>query len=238
MMTLAIFKQLEMTEMFSADKLGLGQLLLALPLAAALGLFVSWIYRKTHQGFSYTASFNMTLVMVTMIVSIIMITIGSNIALSLGLIGSLSIIRFRTVLKDTVDMAYLFWAIASGLAVGSGNYMFAVCVTPMIGVIVVALSKGMYKRLGGNDYVVIVQLDPETGNETAQIVSEAFAQKQLSWQIRSSEVDRDRGLHEVVYQIDDRAGSNEAASQLIDELPTMRGIKKVSLLTSESNVFV
>ena len=133
-----------------------GELTFALIFTALITSFimayiVSYVYRKTHTGFSYEASFNFTIILVTVIVTIIMMVIGSNIALSLGLIGSLSIIRFRAVIKDSKDMAYLFWAIATGLSVGSGNYLMAASSVFFVSVIVIVLSKMNFSQATHTD---------------------------------------------------------------------------------------
>ena len=90
--------------------------------AAILGLFISVVYKNTHRGLSYSQSFMVTIILVTVIVSMVMMVIGNNIARAFALVGALSIIRFRTVVKDTKDTAFVFMALAAGMAAGTSSY--------------------------------------------------------------------------------------------------------------------
>lgn len=118
-----------------------------------LALFIYFIYRKSFSGVIYSQSFNVTLVMVCIITATVMMTIGSNMALSLGLVGSLSIIRFRTAIKEPRDIAFLFWAIAIGLAAGTGEYLIAIT-----GSLIIALLLLIFNRVIYNDYSYLLVL--------------------------------------------------------------------------------
>ena len=100
--------------------------LINLAVSIILGLYISFIYKTTHKGVSYSQSFILTIVFITIIVSMVMMVIGNNIARAFALVGALSIIRFRTVVKDTKDTAYIFLALASGMAAGTSSYFLAV----------------------------------------------------------------------------------------------------------------
>ena len=103
--------------------------LITLAIAIAIGLIIFFIYKKTFSGVMYSSSFNMSLLLMVVITAVIIMTISSNVVLSLGMVGALSIIRFRTVIKDPVDIMYLFWAISMGIIVGAHQYIFAlICV--------------------------------------------------------------------------------------------------------------
>ena len=91
-----------------------------------LGLFISFVYMKTHRGISYSQSFVHTLVFVNLIATVVMMVIGNNLARAFGLVGALSIIRFRTVVKDTKDTAYVFFSLVIGMAIGTGAYLIAI----------------------------------------------------------------------------------------------------------------
>ena len=98
------------------------QIIFNLLLSFLLGLLISLVYKKTHKGLSYSQSFMVTNVFVTVIVCMVIMIIGNNLARAFALVGALSIIRFRTVVKDTKDTAYIFWSLASGMATGTGSY--------------------------------------------------------------------------------------------------------------------
>jgi hypothetical protein len=223
-------------ELFNLRAIGIIKALIAMPLASGLGYIISVVYRKTNAGFSYKASFNITLIMVTAIVSLIMIVLGSNIALSLGLVGSLSIIRFRTVLKDTVDMAFLFWAIAVGLAVGAGNYIVAILATAFFSGLAIYGSKAMFQRLRESDYILIVQLDPTLADGVQDSFSSIFEQQGVSARVRSAEDDLAHGSKEIVYEINMHGAESDAA-ELVSVLRALEGILKISLLSSDTNIF-
>ena len=113
---------------------------ISLAIAIALGLVIFLVYKKTFSGVMYSSSFNMSLLLMVVITSVIILTISSNVVLSLGMVGALSIIRFRTVIKDPVDIMYLFWAISIGIIVGAHQYLFALICVVVIAVLCFVMS--------------------------------------------------------------------------------------------------
>ena len=109
----------------SGGELAAEVILLRLAVSAVIAAFVFLSYRLSHSGSIYSAKFNVTLVALTVITTTVMIVIGNNIALSLGMVGALSIVRFRTAIKDSRDTAYIFWAIVAGICCGAGDYLVA-----------------------------------------------------------------------------------------------------------------
>ena len=109
----------------SSGELTLETIGLRLAAAAVIAAFLFLSYRLSHSGSIYSAKFNVTLVALTVITTTVMIVIGNNIALSLGMVGALSIVRFRTAIKDSRDTAYIFWAIVAGICCGAGDYLVA-----------------------------------------------------------------------------------------------------------------
>ena len=117
------------------------EILINLTLSFILGVVVSLIYKRTHKGLSYSQSFMITNIFVSVIVCMVIMIIGNNLARAFALVGALSIIRFRTVVKDTKDTAYIFWALAVGMASGTGSYFLALAGTAMISVIALILHQ-------------------------------------------------------------------------------------------------
>ena len=117
-----IFKSsfLERTTSFSIP-----DTLISLALAFALGMFIYFVYKKTYQGVVFSRSFGVSLVALTMIGTFVILAVTSNVVLSLGMVGALSIVRFRTAIKDPLDIVYLFWAIAVGIVLGAGMYPYS-----------------------------------------------------------------------------------------------------------------
>src|SRR3990167_1237190 len=201
-----------------AVNLELQRLLLSLLLSFLLWMVISFIYKKTNRGFSYESSFAYTLVLITIIITSIMVTIGSNIALSLGLIGSLSIIRFRTAIKNSIDMAFLFWAIAIGLAAGAQNYPVAFITTIFMGFIVYFLGKwGGFFNVN-TDYILVVQ----SGSKGSQDeVTRLMDEKNLSWKLKSSFVNKDGS--EYTYSIYSRR--NVEIDTIISQMNKLKSVE-------------
>ena len=109
----------------SGGELSIGAIVLRLAFAVVIGGFIFLSYRLSHSGSIYSVKFNVSLVTLTVVTTTVMIVIGNNIALSLGMVGALSIVRFRTAIKDSRDTVYIFWAIVVGICCGSGDYLVA-----------------------------------------------------------------------------------------------------------------
>ena len=142
------------TEEFTA--ITVGNLLTTLLLAFLVGVFVIVVYRLTYSGVSFSKSFAMSLVMLSMVTALAILTVRSNVVLSLGMVGALSIVRFRTAIKDPMDTVFMFWSIVAGIMTGAGYVTVAILATLLLGVLflVVNLIGG---KLGGNAYLVVIR---------------------------------------------------------------------------------
>lgn len=116
-------------------------ILISLSITFIIGLFIFYIYRKSYSGIVYNHSYNVSLVLMALITSMIILTISSNLVLSLGMVGALSIVRFRTALKEPLDIVFMFWAIALGITTGAKLYLVAIISSLFIGVITVLLMR-------------------------------------------------------------------------------------------------
>ena len=110
-------------------------MVLTILLAFGIGLFIFFVYKKTYQGVMYSSSFGVTLIALTMITSQVILAVTSNVVLSLGMVGALSIVRFRTAIKEPLDIAFLFWSIAAGIILAAGMIPLAVIGSVIIGLI-------------------------------------------------------------------------------------------------------
>ena len=126
----------------------------ALVLAFGLGLFILLVYKKTDQGVMYSSGFGVTLVALTMITTVVMLAVTSNVVLSLGMVGALSIVRFRTAIKEPLDIAFLFWSIAVGIVLAAGMIPLAVMGSVVIGVILLLFVN---RKSHVNPYIVVLQ---------------------------------------------------------------------------------
>lgn len=136
---------------------------LALVLAFGLGLFIFLVYKKTYQGVMYSSSFGVTLLALTMITTLVILAVTSNVVLSLGMVGALSIVRFRTAIKEPLDIAFLFWSIAVGIVLAAGMIPLAVMGSVIIGLILLVFVN---RKSHCNPYIVVVQCEGHT-TETA-----------------------------------------------------------------------
>ena len=126
---------------------------IALILAFGLGLFIFLIYKKTYQGVMYSSSFGVTLVALTMITTVVILAVTSNVVLSLGMVGALSIVRFRTAIKEPLDIAFLFWSIAVGIVLAAGMIPLAVAGSVIIGIILLVFVN---KKSHKNPYIIVI----------------------------------------------------------------------------------
>ena len=130
------------------------EILINLVLSFILGVLISLIYKKTHKGLSYSQSFMVTLIFVGVVVAMVMMIIGNNLARAFALVGALSIIRFRTVVKDTKDMGYIFMSLAAGMAAGTSSYFLAVAGTIVLMAIALVLHISNYGSLYKSEFIL------------------------------------------------------------------------------------
>ena len=127
---------------------------LALLLAFGMGLFIFLIYKKTYQGVMYSSSFGVTLVALTMITTLVILAVTSNVVLSLGMVGALSIVRFRTAIKEPLDIAFLFWSIATGIVLAAGLFPLGVIGGVAIGLILLVVVN---RKSSVNPYILVLK---------------------------------------------------------------------------------
>ncbi len=126
---------------------------IALALAFGIGMFIFLVYKKTYQGVMYSSSFGTTLVALTMITTVVILAVTSNVVLSLGMVGALSIVRFRTAIKEPLDIAFLFWSIAVGIVLAAGMIPLAVIGSVIIGLILIVFVN---RKSHLNPYIVVI----------------------------------------------------------------------------------
>jgi uncharacterized membrane protein YhiD involved in acid resistance len=137
-------------------------MVLALVLAFCIGIFIFFIYKKTYQGVMYSASFGVTLVALVMITTLVILAVTSNVVLSLGMVGALSIVRFRTAIKEPLDIAFLFWAIAAGIVLAAGMIPLVLFGSIFIGAtLLIFANRKTYTR----PYVAVVTCEEETAEQ-------------------------------------------------------------------------
>lgn len=157
-----------------AQNFSLTDMCIALGLSFIVGLFIFFIYKKTFNGVMYSSSFGLSLIAMTMITSFVILAVTSNVVLSLGMVGALSIVRFRTAIKEPMDIAFLFWAIAVGIVLGAGLVALAI-----IGSIFIGLIMLVFANKSGTDkpYLLIVNCDDDTSEDNVLNVVKSGVKK-------------------------------------------------------------
>ena len=140
-----------------------GSMLLSLVIAFAIGLFIVYVYRKTYTGVVYSKAYSLCIIMLAMVTAMIIRTISSNISLSLGMVGALSIVRFRTAIKEPVDTSFMFWGISAGIMAGAGLYIPSIVASLLIGVLYF-VSYLMGFRVS-NRYLLVLKYESSAHNE-------------------------------------------------------------------------
>lgn len=187
----------------------------ALILAFGLGVFIFFVYKKTYAGVMYSAGFGTTLIALTMITTVVILAVTSNVVLSLGMVGALSIVRFRTAIKDPLDIGFLFWAIAAGLTAGAGLYFAAVFGTVLIAVIYIVFSLIKQQK---RSYLLILRYgDAAEENVNAVLGGMKYRLKNKT---------KTEGANELTIEV--KVKNNDASS--VSRFQEIEGVTSVTLL--------
>lgn len=208
--------------------LDLMNLLFSLFLAIAIAFIISQIYKYTHRGLNYELTFMSTLVVLAPIIAVVMLFIRGDLVLSLGLIGSISIIRFRTPIKDTRDMVFIFWVIAVGLGCGTYNWNVVIISTIVIATVMFLLHFIRYGHSKATDYVLVVTGTKALKNNEIGEVLKSYT-KEI--RVRSQETEQD--YWEIIFEIQLRDLTETMVGELHDRLNHIPGVKKISLLAPQ-----
>ena len=164
-----MFATFQLSDLFSGTLNPL-RVVLTLLIAFGVGGFLYLIYKKSFAGVVYSRSFNISLILLTMVSSLVLMLISSNLTLSLGMVGALSIVRFRTAIKDPIDTVFMFWAVGEGIAIGTRFYDIAVIAALVIGVIMVVLT--VFKGKASMPYLLIIHYHEGASQQVRQMVKQ------------------------------------------------------------------
>ena len=176
--------------LFSSQTIGPANVLtvlFSLVLALAAGLFIAWIYRRNYRGVMYSNNFTLTLVMMTLITCPVVMCIRESIQLSMGMVGALSIVRFRTAVKDPLDTAYMFWALTMGILLGAGQFFLTACAVVGIGLLLTVLVNIQTKGL--NSYLLVLRMSDEAERPANQLVGSIKIQQLKSKTVSSNGIE-------------------------------------------------
>jgi len=203
-------------------KMPIQTVLLVLLIAFLVSLIIFLTYKNTYSGVMYNPRFNVSLIMITMITTMVMVVIGSNISVSLGMVGALSIIRFRTAVKDPRDTAFIFWCVVSGLACGTQNYTIVIA-----GSVVICAILFIFKKMATNDskYIIVVKGTGVNDNEV-----EAFLKAGVKdYKCKGKYLNNDKV--ELIYDVKLKKTKNN----LIEKLSGLKGVTAVNLVASNTD---
>ncbi len=203
-----------------------------LAITLLLVLAISWVYRKTHKGFSYSQSFNFTIVILGLLISVVMMVIGSNLAIAFGALGAFTLIRFRTAIKDAKDTAYVFFSVVVGMAVGTGNYVIAFMSTILLIAIVLVLDRVNFGSIKKFNYVLNLSVDGNNSpNERIREVMKKYTKSDSLLSASASDHGKTMNMSFNVNFIKD-----VEAQTFVSDLEKIEGVNSVSLLTAKDDV--
>ena len=194
-------------------------MVIALGLAFAIGVFIFVIYKKTFNGVMYSSGFGITLIALTMISTLVILAVTSNVVLSLGMVGALSIVRFRTAIKEPLDIAFLFWSIAVGIVLAAGMIPLAVIGSVFIGVILMVFVN---KKTRDNPYIIVVQCEDQTAEKEVL----GFLQGEVSKCVVKSKTVA-MGSVEMNYEVRLKADD----TSFINRISDMKGVSSAVLVS-------
>jgi len=193
-------------------------------ITTVLAMFMFFIYRITFSGVLYSLSFNVSLVIIAMITSMVIMVIGNNLGISLGMVGALSIVRFRSAIKEPRDLTFLFWAIAIGLASGSGAFLIAGVSSLFIGVMMLVFRRVVYKS---NCYLLVIKGSQIDTKE----VEKSLAEYGIKNKLRLHNVGHNST--EVTFEVTIK---DQKKHSIVEYFKTVQGIEEVNLVSFNGEV--
>ena len=202
-------------------------IIVSLSLSFVLSAIIGWVYRYTHKNVSYSQSYVQTLVMVGMVISLIMLVVGSNIARAFALVGALSVVRFRNAIKETRDVGFIFLVMAIGMTTGTRFYLLAIAATVAICLVLLIMNRFSWFKLDVQRQVVKVQVPPE--QEYTALVEDVMIQYCTEFELVSTEAVRAGALNELYYTAQLKKGRK--STELIAALSGVNSGQRVTVLT-------
>ncbi len=197
----------------------LTDMVLALTLSFGLGLFIYYVYRKTYAGVMFSQSFGGSLIAMTMITTMVILAVTSNVVLSLGMVGALSIVRFRTAIKEPMDIAFLFWAIAGGIVLAAGMIPLAIFGSVIIGIIMIVFCN---RRAACKPYIAVISCADADAEHAVAAYLKAHTEKML---VKSKSAQK--GCIELSYEVTLKQDNTD----FITDLSELDGVSSAVLVS-------
>lgn len=203
----------------TATSFSLLDTIIAMCVGLVLGLFIFLVYKKTFHGVMYSTSFGVSLIAMTLITTFIILAITSNVVLSLGMVGALSIVRFRTAVKEPLDISFLFWSIAAGIVTGAGLIPLAVIGTILIGVVLLFFVN---RRTSDNPYILVVNCE----NDSAEKLAVEAIKQSVKRQVVKSKTVSKKGI-ELTMEV----RLNDMTTEFVNLISDLNGVNNVVLVS-------
>ena len=208
------------------------EIIFNLILSFFLGLLISFVYKKTHRGMSYSQSFMITNIFLSLIVCMVIMTIGNSISRAFALVGALSIIRFRTVIKDPKDIVFIFWSLATGMVCGTGQYFLAFDSSSIITIVSYILYKTNYGSIFKSEFILQFRYNKAAENEASYIKDlNRFCSVST---LLNSEPSSDNKSLKLTYDI--VLKEEKEVNKFILDISKCEGVSEASLVAAQSNV--
>ncbi|EXG83940.1 Uncharacterized membrane protein YhiD, involved in acid resistance [Lacrimispora sphenoides] len=217
---------LNFTFLNKAASFSIPDILAALGISFVIGLFIFMVYKKTYIGVMYSSSFGITLIAMDLITTLVILAVSSNLITSLGMVGALSIVRFRTVVKEPLDLVYLFWSITTGIIVGAGLIPLAVIGSIAIGCVLFVFVN---RKTADTPYVVVINCDDENAETQSTSMLKNHTKKHL---VKSKNVSKN-GIELTV-----EVRLKDSSVKFINDLLTINGVSNAVLVSYNGDYYM
>lgn len=193
---------------------------IALALALVMGLFIMQVYKKTFKGVMYSESFAISLLGLSLITTIIILAVTSNVVLSLGMVGALSIVRFRSAIKEPIDIVYLFWSISVGIIIGAGLIPLAIIGSVFIGIVLILFVN---RKTVNNPYILVITCENDNAeNQTLNLISKSVGK----YNVKSKTISPINGIEMTV-----EIALKGESTKFVNEISKANGVSNVVLVS-------
>ena len=206
--------------------ISIGSMLLSLIVAFGIGMFIIYVYRKTYTGVVYSKAFSLCILMLAMVTAMIIRTISSNISLSLGMVGALSIVRFRTAVKEPVDTGFMFWGISAGIMAGAGLYIPAIIASLALGVLYFVTYLLGFKT--ANRYLLVLKYKSSAHDDVMRKLKSLKKFKIRSKAIFDKEI-------ELSLEVDVKDNGKLTDTNVVDQFNGVDGVINASLIAYQND---
>jgi len=217
---------LNFTFLNKAASFSIPDILAALGISFVIGLFIFMVYKKTYIGVMYSSSFGITLIAMDLITTLVILAVSSNLITSLGMVGALSIVRFRTVVKEPLDLVYLFWSITTGIIVGAGLIPLAVIGSIAIGCVLFVFVN---RKTADTPYVVVINCNDENAETQSTSMLKNHTKKHL---VKSKNVSKN-GIELTV-----EVRLKDSSVKFINDLLTINGVSNAVLVSYNGDYYM